>query len=435
MNAIETAIPGVSHPAPANRRRRGFSLLELLVATAVFLIVAGAAFSLFNQHVKLATHQQNLSTVNIGLRNAMTQLEIDLSGAGQNLLSSVNNVVDPPAFSLGVIINNSVPGTAANCTPASGTWTYPVPSACFDSLTIINPKAACPVIDISDPGSSQESLSTSSTIFADDPNNPGNSATLTADASCYNNGDEILVVQLPTSGQQQVNCDNGPFNYCMAVVNLTQDALVTGGKIKLQHNPTGASADPLGIIFNGSSTNNFAEANSLNTDFNNGAYIIDLGDGSTAVTYSVQTSPSDSTDTQLLRCTGVTCTTANEQLLSDQVIGFKVGAALWDNAQANATDIANYYFDPTKYCSDAIVASAGPPPTYVDCTQTPPAAYDPYDYALIRAIRISMIGRTRPSGDLSLLNFTNGFDNGPYLVQQASVVIDLRNLSNPDSIN
>ena len=60
-----------------------------MIAMALFLVMAGAAFTLFNQHVELASRQQNLSAVNIGLRNAMAQLEIDLASAGQNLLSGV----------------------------------------------------------------------------------------------------------------------------------------------------------------------------------------------------------------------------------------------------------------------------------------------------------------------------------------------------------
>lgn len=402
---------------------QGFTLVELLVATAVFLVIAGAAFSLFDQHVTLATHQQNLSSVNIGLRNAMTQLEIDLSGAGQNLLSSVPGAGQP--FSLGVIVNNSVPGTAAACAPNTSNWSYPVPSACYDSLTIINAKA-CPVLDIEDPGNSQESLSSSSIMWGDDPNNPGDGPTQTADASCFKSGDEVIVVQLPSGGQQQVQCDSGPFTYCMAAVVLTKDAQVSGGKIQLQHNPTGSGSDPLGILLNASGNTNFSKANAINTDFSNGAYIIDIGDGSTAVTYAVQTNPANAQDPQLVRCAGTVCTGANQQILTDQVIGFKVGAALWDNAQNGATDLANYFYDASKYCNDAVNGA--------DCTQTPPPNNDPYDFTLVRALRISMIGRTRPNADLGLVN-KNGLDNGPYLVQQAAVVVDLRNLSNPDSTN
>ncbi|MGH9573309.1 MAG: PilW family protein, partial [Candidatus Acidiferrales bacterium] len=65
-------MKGTRLPAAA---RNGFSLVELLVAMAVFLIVAGAAFALFNQHTALAVRQQNLSGVNIGLRNGLAQLQ------------------------------------------------------------------------------------------------------------------------------------------------------------------------------------------------------------------------------------------------------------------------------------------------------------------------------------------------------------------------
>ena len=398
---------------------KGFTLIEMLVAMAVFLVVAGAAFSVFSRHAALVTRQQNLSGVNIGLRNAMAQLQMDLSGAGQNLLSGVKGA---QPFNLGIVIRNNVPGVAAACSPNTTNWSYPTSSACFDSLTIANPKAGCPVLDIDDPGSSAESLSTSSIIWGNDPNNPGDAPTLTNDASCFKNGDEILVVALP-NGPQQPQCDSGSFNYCMAVVTLTQDAQVSGNKVQLQHNPTGATSDPLGIAFNAAG-NNFAKANSLNSNFNNGSYVIDMGTGAGDITYAVQANPANANDVQLVRCLGSVCTNANSQPVTDQVIGFKVGAALWDNAQTGATDIANYFYDASKYCSDAIGGA--------DCTTTPPPSNDPYDFTLIRSIRVSMIARTTPQTDATLAKFQNGFDNGPYLVQQASVVVDLRNMTIPD---
>ena len=416
MTYVETIVRNHT-PSPRRGRSavRGFTLLELVVATAVFLVVAGAAFSLFNRHLALTTHQQSLSGVNIGLRNAMSQLEIDLANAGQNLLSTVPSAGQ--SFSLGVIINNNVPGVAATCTPGAGTWSYPIPSACFDSLTVVNPKG-CPVLDIQDPGNSQESLSTSSTMWGDDPNNSGNDGT---DAACYLKGDEVLVIQLPTGGVNQVGCDSGSFGYCLAVVTLTKDALVSGGKVQLQHNPTGASSDPLGIMSNVSGGTNFAKGNALTTKFSDGAYIIDLGDGSNDITYAVEPNAANANDPQLMRCGGTVCAAGNEQLLADQVVGFKVGASLWDNSAAGATDIANYYFNSANYCSDAIGTA--------DCSSTTPPTNDPNDFTLVRSIRISMIARTTPNQDSTLVDFQNGFDGGPYLVQQASTVVDLRNLS------
>ncbi len=402
---------------------RGFSLAELLIAMAMFLIVAGAGFSLFDQHVALATKQQSLSGLNIGMRNAMSQLEADLAGGGQNLLASVQGNVAP--FSLGILVQNGVPGTAATCSPNTANWSYPIPSACFDSFTIINVKACAaaggpyaPVLVIDDPGNAQESLSTSSIAWGNDFNA---GASLTNDASCYNNGDELLVIQFPSSGTTQVQCDNNQFNYCMAVVTLTKDAQVSGGKIELQHNPTGASSDPLGIVFNSAGGTNFTKANALGIGYSNGAYIIDLGNGSNDITYAVQANPANSSDAELMRCAGTSCTGTNGQAVTNQVIGFKVGAALWDNAQTGATDIANYFYNSANYCSGAVGGA--------DCSTSPPPANDPNDFASIRSIRISMVGRTSPNSDLKLATFKNGFDNGPYLVQQASVVVDLRNMS------
>jgi hypothetical protein len=330
-----------------------------------------------------------------------------------------------------VIINNNTPAVAGACAP-NATWDYPTNRACFDSLTVLNLKPCtlaggmyAPVLVINDPGNSQESLSTSSILWGSDPN-PG--ANLGNDAGCFATGDELLVVQFPGTGQQQTQCDNNTFNYCMAVVTLTKNGQLNGnGRMQLQHNPTGAGSDPLGILNGG---NNFAKANALGIGYNNGAFIIDLGTGANAVTYAVQPSASDATNTQLLRCTGTACTAANAQVLTDQVVGFKVGAALWNNYanQNTATDDANYFFDASKYCTDS-PANGGA----ADCSATPPPANDPYDFTLVRAMRISMIARTSPRLDMTALgNFKNGFDGGPYLVQQASVVVDLRNLSDND---
>jgi len=412
----------------AKRKSKGFSIFEMLVAMAVFLIIASAAFSLFNKHLALVTEQQSLSSVNIGLRNAMSQLELDLAAAGPNLFSGVQQSGSPvQPFSLGVMIRNNTPAAAGACAP-NANWSYPTNTACFDSLTLLTVKPCAggnaPVLQIDDPGNSTESLSSSSVVWGNDFNSGAN---LTNDAACYKKGDEILVVQ-PSNGIP-LTCDNGnQFNYCMGVVTLTKDAQVSGGKIQLQHNPTGAGSDPLGVIFSNAGTNNYANANGLAVGYSNGAFIVDLGDGTNDITYSVQASATDPTNDQLVRCNGTACTAANAQVLTDQVIGFKVGAILWDNAKTNATDDANYFYDASKYCTDAIAGA--------DCSTTPPPANDPYDFSLIRAVRVSMIARTVPSANAAVLtNFKNGFDGGPYLVQQGSVSVDLRSITNSDILN
>jgi hypothetical protein len=216
----------------------------------------------------------------------------------------------------------------------------------------------------------------------------------------------------------------------MNVAKLTADATVVGGVINLQVNATGAqSSDPLGIIYQAGGGTYFT--NSLADNFPSpSSYAVNLGTGSNAVTYAVLANANNASDPQLMRCPGTACTTANAQVVTDQVIGFKVGADLWNGRPVGATgtDIANYNYKGTTYCTDAIAG--------VDCTANPPAAYDPYDFTLVRAVRVSLIGRTTPNTDKTVHTvFLNGFDNGPYLVQQASAVVDLRNLSNVDSTN
>jgi prepilin-type N-terminal cleavage/methylation domain-containing protein len=424
---------------------RGFTLMELLVATVIFVAVAGTAFSLFGQHATIAAQQQNLSGVNIGLRNAMTQMEMDLSGAGGNLLASISGIANPPQpFYFSVLINNNVAGVAAACAPNTTNWSYPISSACFDSLTLLSPNNS--IVKQCSAGQSPvlvmavaEPVSTSTTTQADDPVNTANNAT---DAGCFKNGDEVLVVRIPVNtvadNGAQFTCDvNGKnFNFCLNVVTLTADATTNaGGHVQFSHKTAGAGNDPLGIIYTPSGQTNFT--NALNNSFLVGAYIINLGTASSAVTYAVMANPSNANDPQLVRCPGMSCTTANAQVVTDQIIGFKVGADLW-NRDTNATggdDLANYNYNAAKYCSDSVVVSLSPF-TPVDCTQNPPAIYDPYDFTLVRAVRVSLIGRTQPYTDKTFTSLIkNGFDNGPYLVQQAATVVDLRNLSNVDSTN
>lgn len=425
----------------ANRKSKGFSIFEMLVAMAVFLVVASAAFFLFNKHLALVTEQQSLSSVNIGLRNAMSQLELDLAAAGPNLFSGVQQAGSPvQPFSLGVLIRNNTPAAAGACAP-NANWSYPTSQACFDSMTLLQPKpctlaggATAPVLVTNDPGQSGTAILNSSNIFVTDLN-PG--AVLANDIQCFKKNDEVLFVQVAAG--TLLACDPTQpavlSTYCVGVVQLTQDANTAGANgIKLQHNPTGggadAAGDPLNIVFNSSGSNNFAKANGFSYPFDatGGTYVVDLGDGSQDITYSVITSATDPSNDQLVRCNGATCTAANAQVLTDQVIGFKIGAILWDNAKTNATDDANYFYDASKYCTDAVAGA--------DCSTTPPPANDPNDFTLVRAVRVSMIARTVPKANSPALpNFKNGFDGGPYLVQQGSVSVDLRSITNSDILD
>jgi hypothetical protein len=101
---------------------------------------------------------------------------------------------------------------------------------------------------------------------------------------------------------------------------------------------------------------------------------------------------SDPTNPKLIRRQN-----GQDTVIAEQIIGFKVGAAIWNSTGAGA-----YSFDTASYGSD---------------------------WTLIRAIRVSMIGRTGPDPTNS---FRNSFDGGPYKIQSVSVVINPRNLSMHD---
>ena len=82
----------------------GFTLVELLVAMAVFMIVTGAALSLFSQHQPMFNQQQNLAGLNIAMRNATAQMQVDIANGGAGYYNGVNI----PNWPVGVVINNNV---------------------------------------------------------------------------------------------------------------------------------------------------------------------------------------------------------------------------------------------------------------------------------------------------------------------------------------
>jgi prepilin-type N-terminal cleavage/methylation domain-containing protein len=68
----------------------GFTLVELLVAMAIFMVIGGAGIALLAQHQPIFNQQQNLAEVNIALRNAVAQMQIDIGNAGANYYPTVN---------------------------------------------------------------------------------------------------------------------------------------------------------------------------------------------------------------------------------------------------------------------------------------------------------------------------------------------------------
>lgn len=177
----------------------------------------------------------------------------------------------------------------------------------------------------------------------------------------------------------------------MATVILTKDGHASGNKVQLQHNPTGADGtnSPDGDLL-GISTH---AHNKLGTTFCTPDWILKLA----PITFRVDAT--DPTNPKLLRVRGGSALT-----VMDQVIGFKVGATLWNDGSSAVTEQYNY--DTSTYST-------------------------PCDFTLVRSVRVSLIGRTPPSAD-PFYSFRNSFDDGPYQIQGVSIVVNPRNLSMRD---
>ena len=162
------------------RRDRGFTLIELLLAATIFVIISGAALALFAKHQPIFNQQQSMAGLNIAVRNAVSQLQLDTINAGSGYYQGINI----PDFPVGLTIQNNT------TTPCNTPSTYTYGPNCFDQLNIIAIDPNTPPAHPSDNGSN--CVSTTSSILFANPISPTTNAQLAAD---YHNGDEVLVVK------------------------------------------------------------------------------------------------------------------------------------------------------------------------------------------------------------------------------------------------
>jgi prepilin-type N-terminal cleavage/methylation domain-containing protein len=343
------------HKSPA-----GFSLVELTVAMAVFLVVGGAAVALVKMHIPLFTSQQNQTGLNLSMRNSVAQMQIDVVNGGTGYYQGVNIPTSP----IGLTIVNSDPGTGCFDAVAK---TYG--TTCFDTLNVIAMDLNTPPSNPSDGAGGCANTFTSSNIYLA----PIGATTLVQLAGDFKQGDQVLLIK--SDGSQ------------VGTTTLTADATVSGGKVLLTHNKTALDGtnnttdDPLQL-------SNKPDSNKLGVQFCSTDWLLKLS----AITYTVDAT--DPTDPKLTRKQG-----GQTSVIAEQIIGFKVGAAIW-----NGTTDSTYNFDAKTYATA-------------------------YDFSLIRAVRVSMIGRT--PADITN-NFRNSFDGGAYKIESVSVVINPRNLSMND---
>jgi prepilin-type N-terminal cleavage/methylation domain-containing protein len=381
---------GQPHVANSLPRNLGFSLLELMVAMSIFVLVSASVFTLFSHQQTNANQQQGLVGLNIGIRNAIGQLELDLANAGTGYYVGANI----PSWPVGVTIANNVPPGGTSCFNAT-TNTYT--ANCFDQLNILtaaNSVSTPPPINATDSSGANGMSNCSNTSNGSAYGQTAPGLSLLTTAANYSQGDQLLF--LNSKGSK------------MTAVILTQAPTVVGAAVKFTFNATNSDGtnansnwktstggnDPLNIAAcNGEPC---PTPNNFGYQFCGGDWILKMF----AISYYVNSS--NPNDPQLIRKQA-----GNPVAVMDQVIGFKIGAAIRNSI--TVTMNPQYTYDASKYTVNTANDSA-------------------YLFSLVRSVRISLIARTQPSTDPSF-TFRNPFDGGAYMVQGASVVVNPRNLN------
>jgi prepilin-type N-terminal cleavage/methylation domain-containing protein len=378
-------------------RNQAFSLIELMVAMAITLLVSASVFVLFSQQRASANQQQGLVGLNIGIRNAMSQLQLDLANAGTGYYVGA----DVPSSPVGVTIVNNVPPAGSSCyTPPTVNAPYGTYGTnCFDRLNVLTAaNSVTPPYPINATGPQGCSDTSTGTAYGQAATNPdGTKLSLTATAANYSQGNQLLFL-------------NGKGSKMSAVI-LTQTPTVVGSTVMFTFNATNTDGTNTGANWRTNDPLDIAACdggpcptpNNFGNQFCGGDWILKLS----PISYYVDSS--NPNDPELIRNQG-----SNTVVVMDQVIGFKVGATIYNSINDQLK--TEYNYDASTYNLNNV----SPPP------------YDSaYMFSLVRSVRVSLIGRTKPSTDPSF-TFRNPFDGGPYQVQGASVVVDPRNLSMND---
>ncbi|MGH9704462.1 MAG: PulJ/GspJ family protein [Candidatus Acidiferrales bacterium] len=307
--------------------QRGFTFIELLVAMGVFLVVGGAAFALVSRDMPVYQSQQNLGHLNLSLRNAATQFELDLANAGAGEIQDLN----VPGFPIGVTISNSAPAAGQVCNDPA---TFSYGALCFDQLNIIAVNSAVPSFH----PSAAVNTTTGSLLLKPDASGAS------TDKGYFHQGDQLLL--LSQDGTQ------------MTSVVLTANAIALGANVQISFNATNsdgtnsAAHDPLGISVHGISSGN----DKLSSSFTTSDWILNLTGG--AIQYSVDAS--DPTNPKLVRQqSGVT------SVVAEQIVGFKVGATVMNGTQDSSAydyNAADYNYNYTLVRSIGITLIGRTPP-------------------------------------------------------------------------
>jgi len=385
------------------RRQLGTSLLELMIALAAFSIVAGVAFTLFQKQQNANSSVQGQVGLSLALRNATSQLELDLANAGNGYYPNANI----PSWPVGVtIVNNWVaPGTSCY---SSGAYQ----SNCFDQVNIITADLILyPALTFTDttgaaapatcPGTYNGSPGAATTIYA----LPASGFTAAQTAGKYFSGDQLLFMSNSGKVISTAIMSGNATAYSASVVALPIYQTNSDGSNSLTNDPLDITAcdntqpcppPPPVTVPATPPTDVFG------TSFCPGGYIIKLS----PIVYSVQANSDPNNPWQLVRTQN-----HNSNVVMDQIIGFKAGAATWDSDITSGYSTPYYNYQASTYTIGSTAAA--------------------WNYSLIRSVRVSIIARTAPNNSAAY-TFRNSFDNGPYQVQGMAIVVNPRNLSMSD---
>jgi type II secretory pathway pseudopilin PulG len=393
----------------------GFTIIEFLVATLMFLVVCGVIFSMFSSNAPIFVQQQNTASLNIALQNAVSQMQLDLANAGTGYYPGF--VL--PSWPVGITIYNQ-PYTTTPCNNAA-TFTYT--AACYDTLNILTINSTVPPTHPTDAtggttssncsctNQTPSSLCPAASAVAQDTSlifyiqaSPG--LTLAQTAAGYARGSQVILIQSTSGGGGNQNGGTSGGNPAVGGSNgakintfvLTGAPIINASTIGLPFNASSATGvnstadDPLGISTSSLATN-------VGTTFCSGDWLMRLD----PTTYQVNvTNPNDPELIRVHTVNGVT----NNDVIAEQIIGFKVGAATWQTSGASTSSPLYNFYEQNAF-------------------NATPIGYN-NNFALVRAVRVTLIGRTTPNPTNP---FANTFDGGPYQVLGADVVINPRNMT------
>ena len=302
------------------------------------MVVGGAAIALVRRHMPLFNSAQNQTNLNITLRNAVAQFQMEVVNAGTGFAGATPTTFSP----MGVTIKKAA---TPSCATASTPPVYG--SACFDSFTLIAVDTTLPLLaPEGDPTKSPipNADTSGTTVYLTNPAG-GSLANYTAWAALLPPGTELMFVQGGTenpAGQALISIvtvASATPNASYIQVTTTSGTLTvacaagTASPGKASGTPAPPTSDPLqdplGIY-------DAAECGRFTNSFNPGLdYVVKLVNGAT---YRVD--GSDPTNPKLVRTTA-----AGTDVIAEQIVGFTVGAWSSEKCIGGATGSNTHSLD------------------------------------------------------------------------------------------